>query len=116
MSGEMRLRGLSPEEKAAFPDARCVVIIDGEESKPVSEEVGRRMIAEADLREFGDLAGHNVVGPVRFQGGVILLRGYGCRNCGNAFWVEDDDKRRLPPGAHSCPHCGVKSVVAEVGR
>lgn len=64
----------------------------------------------ASTREYGDLAGH----PVHFhsQGGIIFLHGYGCRNCGNAFWTEDDDKRRLTPGTEApCPHCGKRSKV-----
>lgn len=62
--------------------------------------------------QFGDLHGEPVVGPVRFHGGIIFLRGYGCHHCGQAFWCEDDDVRRLEPGtARACPHCGAPSVV-----
>lgn len=46
--GGLRLRGLSPAEKDAYPDAQCIVIRpDGEESTPVSRETAQRMIAEA---------------------------------------------------------------------
>lgn len=52
------------------------------------------------------------VGPVRFQGGVIFLQGNGCPGCGNGFWTEADDKRRLPTGdVHHCPHCGEQREV-----
>jgi hypothetical protein len=68
----------------------------------------------ADLREFGTIGDEPVVGPVRFQGGVIFLHGYGCTHCGNGFWTEHDDKRRLSPGAlHPCPHCAAESVVPD---
>ena len=62
-------------------------------------------------REFGDLSG---AAPqlVRLQGGVVILRPYGCTYCGQAFWTEDDPVRRLPPGLHPCPHCGRESLVA----
>ena len=64
----------------------------------------------AGLYGFGNLGGDNLK-MVEFQGGVIQLRGYGCHNCGNAFWTEDDDKRRLPEGVHPCPHCNNLSEV-----
>ncbi len=47
-----------------------------------------------------------------WQGGTIVLRYYGCHNCGNAFWTEDDRARALIPGTlHPCPHCGIESLV-----
>ena len=61
-------------------------------------------------REFGDLSGAEPQ-PIRLQGGVVILRPYSCTYCGNAFWTESDDKRRLPPGLHHCPHCGRQSEV-----
>lgn len=67
------------------------------------------------LRDFGDLGGEPSIGPVRFQGGIIFLRGYGCSHCGNAHWTEDDPKRRHAPGSLiNCPHCGEPSRVREV--
>jgi hypothetical protein len=70
--------------------------------------------ANEEVRLFGDLGGEPVVGPVRFQGGIIYLRGYGCHGCGNAHWVEDDDKRRHAAGnLVACPHCGEISRVPE---
>lgn len=57
---------------------------------------------------FSDLG---VIGPVHFQGGMIFLRGHGCRNCGHGFWTEGDPARILPPGEHPCPHCGQLSEV-----
>jgi DNA-directed RNA polymerase subunit RPC12/RpoP len=57
---------------------------------------------------IGDFADLGQVGPVRFQGGVIFLQGYGCPGCGNGFWTEADSKRRLDAArdACRCPHCG----------
>lgn len=44
---------------------------------------------------------------VSFQGGHILLRGFGCGGCGNGHWAEDDPARRRPAGmVVNCPHCG----------
>jgi DNA-directed RNA polymerase subunit RPC12/RpoP len=53
------------------------------------------------------------VSLVSFQGGTIILRGYGCSRCGNGFWTEDDKVRRLPAGEHPCPHCGQLSYVGD---
>jgi ribosomal protein S27AE len=55
---------------------------------------------EAELPRFDDLG----VDLMRFQGGTVVLRTYGCSRCGKIFWVEDDEK--LKAGAHNCPHCG----------
>jgi hypothetical protein len=62
------------------------------------------------MREFGTES------PVlvAFQGGTIILRYYGCRNCGHAFWTEDDPARRLPAGSHPCPYCHLESEVVHV--
>ncbi|HUR86940.1 MAG TPA: hypothetical protein VMY78_16525 [Solirubrobacteraceae bacterium] len=58
---------------------------------------------------FGDLG---KIGA-QFQGGFIVLQGYGCTGCGGGFWTEADDSRRLAPGAiHPCPHCGQRREVA----
>jgi hypothetical protein len=46
--------------------------------------------------------------PVRFQGGVVILQPLGCGYCGNGFWVEHEDLRRLE-GAHPCPFCSALS-------
>jgi hypothetical protein len=52
------------------------------------------------------------VGPVRFQDGFIYLQGNGCPGCGNGFWTEADEKRRLDTGSvHHCPHCGEQREV-----
>lgn len=52
------------------------------------------------------------VGPVGFHGGVIVLQGNGCPGCGNGFWTEGDDARRLKTGTpHHCPHCGERRWV-----
>ncbi len=62
--------------------------------------------------EFGDLGG---TPPIPFQDGWIYLVGFGCKNCGNGFWTEDDEKRRLTPGTTAaCPHCGTRSKVAVI--
>lgn len=83
------------------------------------EEAAHRLEVEADAVvhfEFGDLAGDNVTPPIPFQDGWIYLRGYGCGNCGNAFWTEDDEKRSLKPGTiATCPHCGERRKVADRG-
>lgn len=71
--------------------------------------------AEAELAalresrgEFTDLG----TAPVRFQGGIIVLQGNGCPGCGNGFWTEADNTRRLATGAvHHCPHCGQRREV-----
>jgi predicted Zn-ribbon and HTH transcriptional regulator len=59
---------------------------------------------------FGDLSGAEPQ-PVQLQGGIVILRPYGCTRCGNAFWTEDDPVRRLPPGRHPCPYCHEESRV-----
>lgn len=62
-----------------------------------------------DLGAFtGGFTDLGQVGPVRFQGGVIFLQGYGCPSCGNGFWTEADSERRLDRrrDACRCPHCG----------
>jgi hypothetical protein len=70
-------------------------------------EEARATLAKVD-REFGKLGSS----PTSFQGGFIVLVGFGCRNCGNGFWTEGDDKRILSPGSvHPCPHCGDYSKV-----
>lgn len=51
--------------------------------------------------------------PMQFQGGVIFVKGYGCKACGLGFWTEDDPTRRLQPGAHTCPHCGALGKIPE---
>jgi DNA-directed RNA polymerase subunit RPC12/RpoP len=64
----------------------------------------------AKLHEFGT----QLPIAASFQGGTILLRYYGCRNCGNAFWTEDDRVRALVAGTlHPCPHCGIQSEVVK---
>lgn len=72
--------------------------------------------AEAELAALRESRGQftdlGVVGPVSFQGGIIVLQGNGCRGCGNGFWTEADNTRRLATGAvHHCPHCGQRREV-----
>jgi hypothetical protein len=65
--------------------------------------------AEAPAGDFTNLG---VFGPLPFQGGYVTLQGNGCPGCGNGFWTEGDDKRRLPTGGvHHCPHCGQSRAV-----
>jgi ribosomal protein S27AE len=60
------------------------------------------------MTTFGNLG---TIGA-NFQGGFIVLQGYGCGRCGNGFWTEADDARRLPGGSlHPCPHCGEPSLI-----
>lgn len=66
---------------------------------------------ESEPKQFGDLGGA-APQPVRLQGGTVILSPVGCHNCGQAFWTESDNKRRLPPGLHPCPFCGVESEIA----
>lgn len=50
-----------------------------------------------------------------FQGGGVLFRGYGCSQCGQAFWTESGPHRELDPGrVVPCPHCSLKSTVPDV--
>lgn len=58
------LRGLSPEEKAEHPHAICVVVVDGEESIPVTEEVARRALA-GEAVHLGPMTAPKPVEPDR---------------------------------------------------
>ena len=61
--------------------------------------------AQPEFTDLGTIGAH-------FQGGFIVLQGNGCPGCGNGFWTEADDNRRLPRGAmHHCPHCGERREV-----
>lgn len=55
----------------------------------------------------GDFSDLGQIGA-NFQGGFIVLQGYGCPGCGNGFWAEADSQRRLEAAQHACrcPHCG----------
>jgi DNA-directed RNA polymerase subunit RPC12/RpoP len=94
------IRGLTPEDRRR-EDAEALI------------DAGRSTITGGDaghLREFGA----TIDVPAPWQGGTIFLHYYGCRNCGNAFWTEGDNKRRLTPGTvASCPHCGKPSRIPE---
>jgi hypothetical protein len=72
----------------------------------------KRVVDGKSVYGFGDLGGTEPQ-HVAFQGGIVFLRPYGCHNCGQGFWVEDDPVRRLAPGLHPCPHCGIESEVVD---
>lgn len=104
--------GLRQLEQVLYSGAdHRTVLAETRDSVRVVENKLAENKANSPAHEFGNLGGHTSIGPVGFQGGWIFLHGYGCRNCGNAFWTEDDDKRRLPPGPAPCPHCGIESEV-----
>jgi hypothetical protein len=78
-------------------------------------ELARLSVAPAvqDLPTFSDL-GDSLVS---FQGGVIILRGFGCGRCGHAHWAEDDPARRRPAGAViACTRCSELAKLPEVDR
>jgi hypothetical protein len=92
-------------------------VIPEEMCQPIDEHLWKEI---AEVREragapafptFSDLG----ASLVSFQGGTIILRGFGCGRCGNGHWAEDDPARRRPVGtAVACPHCGKPSVLPEV--
>jgi hypothetical protein len=71
-----------------------------------AHKLAKASTAVGSFTDLGD------AGPVRFQGGIIVLQGNGCSGCGNGFWTEADRARRLTTGAvHHCPHCGQRREV-----
>ena len=69
--------------------------------------------------EFTDLG----TAGITFQGGFVVLRGYGCPGCGHGFWTEDDPDRKLAntvderSGADpTCPHCDTQRAIPESAR
>lgn len=48
-----------------------------------------------------------------WQGGSIILGGFGCPTCGGGFFVETDVARAPRPGTRLwCPRCGTAATIA----